>query len=222
MTKKFGFTLAEVLITLGIIGVVAAMTLPTLVSNYKKQTYVTQLKKTVSTLEQGFQKMRADAGGVDKLEDTEPYIKMRTNSEHGECPFGSFLVDPACTQFYEDLKQYFNFVNLVECENYIIKFRNSNEGDDITGDNFMIFTDGAMVSLDTTYVSEEESTFMNLDINGYKAPNTYGYDVFRFKVTPNGKLIDYKNADNCRTSDGASSADGCYSYLARNGWKMDY
>ena len=33
MTKRFGFTLAEVLITLGIIGVVAAMTIPTLISN---------------------------------------------------------------------------------------------------------------------------------------------------------------------------------------------
>ena len=33
MTKRFGFTLAEVLITLGIIGVVAAMTIPTLIAN---------------------------------------------------------------------------------------------------------------------------------------------------------------------------------------------
>ena len=37
--KRPAFTLAEVLITLGIIGVVAALTLPTLISNYKKQTY---------------------------------------------------------------------------------------------------------------------------------------------------------------------------------------
>ena len=44
------FTLAEVLITLGIIGVVAALTLPTLISNYKKQTYVTGLQKAYSVL----------------------------------------------------------------------------------------------------------------------------------------------------------------------------
>ena len=37
MKTKFGFTLAEVLITLGIIGVVAALTLPSLVTNYQKQ-----------------------------------------------------------------------------------------------------------------------------------------------------------------------------------------
>ncbi len=42
---KKAFTLAEVLITLGIIGVVAAMTLPSLVGNYKKKVTVTRLKK---------------------------------------------------------------------------------------------------------------------------------------------------------------------------------
>ena len=48
--KRPAFTLAEVLITLGIIGVVAALTLPTLISNYKKQTYVTGLQKAYSVL----------------------------------------------------------------------------------------------------------------------------------------------------------------------------
>ena len=42
------FTLAEVLVTLGIIGVVAAMTLPALVQNYKEKATVTQLKKVYS------------------------------------------------------------------------------------------------------------------------------------------------------------------------------
>ncbi len=50
--SKAGFTLAEVLITLGIIGVVAAMTIPTLIANTKSQQYRAQLKKTVSTLSQ--------------------------------------------------------------------------------------------------------------------------------------------------------------------------
>lgn len=42
---QVGFTLAEVLITLGIIGVVAAMTIPTLMTNYQKKSTATQLKK---------------------------------------------------------------------------------------------------------------------------------------------------------------------------------
>ena len=44
--KKFAFTLAEVLITLGIIGVVAAMTMPSLIANYQEKQRVSQLWRT--------------------------------------------------------------------------------------------------------------------------------------------------------------------------------
>ncbi|DAA89692.1 TPA: hypothetical protein CPT93_09680, partial [Candidatus Gastranaerophilales bacterium HUM_7] len=50
--KRQGFTLAEVLITLGIIGVVAAMTIPTLISNTNGAKFRSQFKKTLSTLNQ--------------------------------------------------------------------------------------------------------------------------------------------------------------------------
>lgn len=52
MTKRFGFTLAEVLITLGIIGVVAAMTIPTLMNQTGSAEFKTGFKKVVSTLNQ--------------------------------------------------------------------------------------------------------------------------------------------------------------------------
>lgn len=52
MKKRSGFTLAEVLITLGIIGVVAAMTIPTLISNTNGAKFRSQFKKTLSTLNQ--------------------------------------------------------------------------------------------------------------------------------------------------------------------------
>ena len=48
--EKCAFTLAEVLITLGIIGVVTAMTIPTLMANVKAHQYSAKFKKTVSTL----------------------------------------------------------------------------------------------------------------------------------------------------------------------------
>ena len=47
-----GFTLAEVLITLGIIGVVAALTMPALITNYQKQQTINTLKKSYSILQQ--------------------------------------------------------------------------------------------------------------------------------------------------------------------------
>lgn len=62
---KKGFTLAEVLITLGIIGVVAAMTLPALINNYKKQQTVNQLKKAYSEISQVFQRAEADHETMD-------------------------------------------------------------------------------------------------------------------------------------------------------------
>ena len=48
--RKAAFTLAEVLITLGVIGIVAAMTIPTLVNNYQKKLFVTKMKYTYSLL----------------------------------------------------------------------------------------------------------------------------------------------------------------------------
>lgn len=49
---KKGFTLAEVLITLGIIGIVAALTLPSLIVNYQKRIVVTRLQKFTSSMKQ--------------------------------------------------------------------------------------------------------------------------------------------------------------------------
>ena len=51
MKKRFGFTLAEVLITLGIIGVVAAMTIPTLIQNTNSVKFATQFKKDINNLQ---------------------------------------------------------------------------------------------------------------------------------------------------------------------------
>lgn len=50
--RKYGFTLAEVLITLVIIGVIAAMTVPTLMNNTNSQEYRSALKKAISALNQ--------------------------------------------------------------------------------------------------------------------------------------------------------------------------
>ena len=53
--SKRGFTLAEVLITLGIIGIVAALTIPTLISKYQERVTITRLKESYSMLAQAYQ-----------------------------------------------------------------------------------------------------------------------------------------------------------------------
>ena len=79
--RKVAFTLAEVLITLGIIGVVAAITLPILIQKYQKQVWVNQLKKSVSTWDNGFKMMLADAG-TDNLFDTEFWNNLGVGEDY--------------------------------------------------------------------------------------------------------------------------------------------
>ena len=62
---KKGFALAEVLITLGIIGIVAAMTLPALVQKNQEKVTVTKLKKVYSILSQAYQFAVNDYGTPD-------------------------------------------------------------------------------------------------------------------------------------------------------------
>ena len=96
ITKHHGFTLAEVLITLGIIGVVAAMTLPVLIQNYQKKATATSVKKAYSELNQIIDRAKADYGdpsgwdyyGEDELDKwvqtyIEPYVKVIAS---GTCP----------------------------------------------------------------------------------------------------------------------------------------
>lgn len=59
---KRAFTLAEVLITLGIIGVVAAMTIPTLIANTRGAQYRSRLKKAISTISQAAKMSQAQYG----------------------------------------------------------------------------------------------------------------------------------------------------------------
>ena len=63
--SKTAFTLAEVLITLGIIGVVAAMTLPTVISKYRANVTMTKLQKFLSTMQQAQLRSIVDNGEVD-------------------------------------------------------------------------------------------------------------------------------------------------------------
>ena len=63
--KKFGFTLAEALITLGIIGVIAAITMPMVTQDAHNQANAAKLASTVADLESAFNKMILDENAED-------------------------------------------------------------------------------------------------------------------------------------------------------------
>ena len=60
--KKAAFTMAEVLITLGIIGIVAAMTLPSLIGRWQKIVHVNRMKRTYSIISNAFLMAQQDYG----------------------------------------------------------------------------------------------------------------------------------------------------------------
>ena len=74
---KFGFTLAEVLVTLGIIGVVSAMTVPTLMQNYQRKSYVTQLHKFYNELSQALVQYQTDRNALN--------YNPSANKDDGSC-----------------------------------------------------------------------------------------------------------------------------------------
>ena len=63
--KRSAFTLAEVLITLAIIGVVAAMTIPTLISKHQERQIVSHLTKAYATVSNAFKMAETEHGSID-------------------------------------------------------------------------------------------------------------------------------------------------------------
>lgn len=89
MKNKKGFTLAEVLITLGIIGVVAAMTLPALIQNHRNSVVETRLKKFYSAINQAVVMAENDYG--DKKEWYEDLTGAEIDNDGNPIPGSSEL-----------------------------------------------------------------------------------------------------------------------------------
>lgn len=69
---KHAFTMAEVLITLGIVGVIAAITIPNVVQNYKKKDVAIKLQKNYNELNQVIERAKADHGDPESWNYWEP------------------------------------------------------------------------------------------------------------------------------------------------------
>lgn len=163
-----GFTLAEVLITLVIIGVIAALTIPTAIAKYQKTETVSRLKKSYTMLLNAAQRYQADTG---------VYITDFDTSLSGK----------------EFMEQYFNkYLQIAKhCEN-----DNFNKCYGSTGSNLQYIT-GAAFSPSHSGVILNDGSFLGalshaagvdfiVDINGAKKPNRMGRDVFSFYlINPN-------------------------------------
>lgn len=158
MNNQKAFTLAEVLITLGVIGIVAALTLPALIQNHKKSETTARLKKFYSIMAQAVLMSENDNGPVDDWEKDEGTSK---DEETGLYPDSD----------YESSEKYFN--------KYIkdyLKYLKT-EKDEKTNLFKVLLADGSSVKF-------RNGSCMDLifDINGDKKPNEEGRDQYRFLI----------------------------------------
>lgn len=167
---KLGFTLAEVLITLGIIGVVAEMTIPTVMSNIQDQTYKASWKKAFSIINQATLQIATDNG---------------TSSLAG-----SFVDTPTTLNLYSGKLKVINKC-LSSC---------TFAGAAAAYNSVITLVDGSMLMLgaiDTncstawgpTNFGQSLCAEFYVDTNGAKPPNIGGKDVLWVGVKPNGSLL---------------------------------
>ena len=220
MYNKAAFTLAEVLITLGIIGIVAAITIPMLMTKYEKIRNVNQLKKTYSELSQAF-KAASEENDLYTIGDNwqdrtaivkalEPYIKIlnvytdNSNGINAMCYEGDIKSVTKGPQY-----GWFDTVGVstpFSRKTASIKLLN-----------------GACVGFDLY----GQSRVVFIDINGSQSrPNLFGKDMFMFECTsnnsfiPRGYNLPYSEiSSNCKKG---GKGGFCATRIIRDGWKINY
>ena len=189
-----GFTLAEVLITLVIIGVIAAMTIPTLINKTQNQEFVSRLKKTYSTLAQVTTQIVADRGApINWVTSTDDIYNLYKSKLINIKECGP---DAGC---FEQTIKLLNDTSFSDGWNTESMHRKL-----IMSDGTQLMLGGASWDFSETCEASALGNTQNIcqsffvDVNGNKAPNQWGRDIFAFVLTPNGMLpAGYENVTNC-------------------------
>ena len=188
----YGFTLAEVLITLVIIGVIAAMTIPTLINKTNKQEYVSRLKKTYSTLAQATGKIVAEEGSSVHWADTRAHILERYKKHLSGvkvCNVGADCFNGAGMKY-------------LDTDTYDYAWQDVSSG--------LMLADGTHL-LFTVVVNGIDPPFpvVIADINGNKGPNMYGRDGFWFRIKEYNIVPEGDGQSMCPGSYQGNRGKGC-------------
>lgn len=183
--NKGAFTLAEVLITLGIIGIVAAITLPLVITRNQNKALETSLKKNYSEILQALDMYQAQHS--ERLTSkVEPYKFKNEIIKYlkviRDC--GKGAQEKACIPFFhtdpdKSFKLYKTYSNQELTE---LNFFD---------DGQLVLMDGSLVLIENAPPSYNNSkVFITVDVNGYlKNPNRWGYDLFTFELDEKGNLL---------------------------------
>jgi len=227
--KNLAFTLAEVLIILGIIGIVAEMTIPNLIYEYQKQLTATKLKSTFAILNNAIDMAKVDYGND---------INMWA------MPNSSYSAD--ASYFTENyLLPYVKTINICGASidsicSHRVEYIDGSSSYTISGtSNSYSFTlqNGAVISiwlwtLGPTVKNSRVTVW--IDINGFERPNVMGKDTFlielgsgsgdKNKFVPYGiaytreELLSTTNGVRCNKTTG--SGNGCMAVIVKDGWQI--
>ena len=181
--KRRGFTLAEVLITLMIIGIVAALTIPSVISNYQQQEFKTGLKKAVSVLNKAIQTNIALEGETPyENKDLANYLKRHMNVVQAnislddyiglEKTHGHLVKYGSNRHFYTADGMRYEFTRFAYNENLILHESGIKVG--ATENNTTNFSEGRCGSyglLNNKKFTLTAPCLVTVDVNGDKKPN---------------------------------------------------
>ena len=189
-----GFTLAEVLVTLAIIGVVAALTIPTLIKNYKKQQWIVGYKETYSIVKQ--------TTGMIKANNDNSLLNAWTTND--QSMYNAYL------PYIHVLKKCENEAPEGNCFASGYTYLNGSSFS-VRGTYSVILSNGASLSFWSP--SPAGLPFLNhimIDTNGPKGPNVAGKDLHWIDVTTNVSIPvqPYSAAAGSCPSDLGTSGDG--------------
>ena len=180
---RLGFTLAEVLITLGIIGVVAAMTIPNLIANYRAHQLSSRFLESYSIIQQVFKQMESDEVSLSPRDyGLGQYYKtfMRYLQAPYDCGLGGTI-----GEINGNLKgkPCYNASGKYSDTAYKTLDGKQNENQGFLDDGQIALQNGTLLLFENIGNSAKDRVYVSVDLNGYNnKPNRWGYDLFTFQL----------------------------------------
>lgn len=207
MKKMFAFTLSEVLITLAIIGVISALTVPTLINGYQKKAEVVQIRKVMT-----------DIGNTIDM-----YITEEGKAKFSATPYYKNDLNSLITEKMKSVKTCSSDAGgCFASENYLTIGGGDSKAFSCEGNSYLLANSAAICM-----TKDDDIITVNVDINGQQGPNIGGRDMFEFYVTKDGDIA-YCSDGNAECDSekegctGSALGKGCVKALADNAWVMDY
>jgi prepilin-type N-terminal cleavage/methylation domain-containing protein len=228
--RKTGFTLAEVLITIGVVGVVAALTIPTLIQKYQERVTVTRVKKAFSILSQAYRAAKEEYGDPSGWYNNDGWYTRENNNTFLDIFARYIKTSKIC---YEDTgcwpdgeEKYIDGTDGWNWNRWIWVSKMSG----LDGFDYAFYSYGNHSSDKGTGSLSEVYGAIIVNVNGQKDPITFGKDVFSFLLTKDDIVpcgsINSKDKDQfskgCnRTSCSAEQCEDCAAWVIYKG-NMDY